>query len=186
MNQTLFSSLKVFPRSGWHLSPHSSCYFQVTLCLPALTQKHASAQGIRGVCIYVVEGIQASETFMARTQAIEQLWINIRLKGGDLLTAGCIYRSPSGNAYQGVDEFGHLLSSVQAESPSHLICGDFNVPQIDWASSFCHAPDSHHAHKFLDVIYNSLLFQHVTQPTRSGKEKHLMFSTCRSRMKRVW
>ena len=135
------------------------------------------AQGIRGICIYVVDGIQAAEFSIARTHAIEQLWIRIRLKGGDLLTAGCIYRSPSGNAHQSVDELEQLLCSVMAESPSHLlICGDFNVPQIDWVSSFCHAPDSHHAHKFLDLIHNNLLFQHVTQPTRfrEGETPHVL------------
>ena len=39
------------------------------------------AQGIRGICIYVVvDGIQASEISIAWTHAMEQLWLRIRLK----------------------------------------------------------------------------------------------------------
>ena len=130
-------------------------------------EKQRSNKGIRGVCIFVINSIPATEVSFSRHCVIEQVWINIKLKGSDRLTAGCLYRSPSCNAHQSVDELAHLLYSVLAASPTHLlICGDFNIPQIDWASNFCNAPDSHFAHKFLDAIHNCLLFQHVTQPTR--------------------
>ena len=66
-----------------------------------------------------------------------------------------------------MDEIAHLFHLVYASNPSHLlIAGDFNLPQVDWASGFCSAPDTHHAHKFLDVVHDCFLFQHVLQPTR--------------------
>ena len=135
------------------------------------------AKGIRGICIYVADYIQATEISFAGTFTVEQLWISIRLKGTDRLMAGCVYRSPSGNPDRSMDELAHLLYSVLAASPSHLlICGDFNVPQIDWGSSFCSASDSHFSHKFLNVVHNCLLFQHVTQPTRfrEGETPHTL------------
>ena len=50
---------------------------------------------------------------------------------------------------------------------SHLlISGDFNVPHIDWREGYCTAPASHFSHRFLELAQDSLLFQHVTQPTR--------------------
>ena len=79
-----------------------------------------------------------------------KMYLATLLNGGDLLTAGCLYCSPSGNAHQGVDEWEHLLYSVLAVSASSLlICGNSNILQIHWASSFCCAPDSHHAQMFL-------------------------------------
>ena len=128
---------------------------------------HRIAKSSRGVCIYVADGIQAREITFARTCSVEHLWISIQLKNSDILTAGCVYRSPSGNAHESVDEIVHLLHSVLAANPSHLlICGDFNIPQVDWISSFSSAPDAHFSQKFLDAVHSCLLFQHVTQPTR--------------------
>ena len=128
---------------------------------------HRTTKGSRGVCIYVADGIQASETTFARTHSVEHLWINLQLKNSDILTAGCVYRSPLENAHESVDEIVHLLHSVLAANSSHLlICGDFNIPQVDWISSFSSAPDAHFSHKFLDAVHSCLLFQHVTRPTR--------------------
>ena len=154
---------------------HTHCISTALLALPGYNffsnfdseAIQEGTQGLRGVCIYVNEDIQASEVSFATSHLIEQLWISIRLKDSDLLTAGCLYRSPSCNAHQSVNELEHLLHSVLTASPSHiLISGDFNVPQIDWSSSFCSAPELHFAHRFLDTIHNCMLFQHVTQPTR--------------------
>ena len=132
---------------------------------------------LRGICVYVRAGLQVSELNFVRTPSIEQLWISVRLRGAEQLIAGCLYRSPSRNAHQCMDEIAHLLYSVLAASPSHLlICGDFNIPQIDWASSFCQAPELHYAHRFLNIIHNCLLFQHVLQPTRfrEGETPHIL------------
>ena len=80
---------------------------------------------------------------------------------------GCIYRSPSGDPHQSVDELAKLLHMVVETNPSHLlIAGDFNLPQIDWSVAYCDAPDSHHSHKFLNAVHDCLLFQHIHCPTR--------------------
>ena len=74
---------------------------------------------------------------------------------------------PSADPHQSVDELAQVLQAVHSSNPSHLlVTGDFNLPQIDWTSSFCAAPDSHHAHKFLAAVQDCLLFQHAMQPTR--------------------
>ena len=60
-----------------------------------------------------------------------------------------------------------FFHEVMAAKPSHLlICGDFNVPQVDWATNYCRAPDTHFSHKFVSIIQDCMLFQHVTSPTR--------------------
>ena len=44
--------------------------------------------------------------------------------------------------------------------------GDFNYPEIDWNYTISRAAESHPSHIFLHSIQDSLLYQHVTQPTR--------------------
>ena len=123
--------------------------------------------GVRGVCIYVRDHLHAAQVTFTDTNLIEHVWLQIRLRGADTLLLGCIYRSPSGDPHQSVDEVVNLLHEVHKSNPSHLlVTGDFNLPQIDWEMSFCSAAESHHAHKFLAAIQDCLLFQHVTQPTR--------------------
>ena len=44
--------------------------------------------------------------------------------------------------------------------------GDFNYPEIDWNYTISRAAEIHPSHIFLHSIQDSLLYQHVTQPTR--------------------
>ena len=123
--------------------------------------------GTRGICIYTRDCIRVAQVRFAHPILTEHIWLQISLKGSDKLLLGCVYRSPSCDSHQSVDELVRLLHEVNMTSPSHLlVTGDFNLPQINWATSFCSAPESHHAHKFLAAVHDCLLFQHVTQPTR--------------------
>ena len=123
--------------------------------------------GCRGICVYVKSSLQASEVSFLETHSIEQLWIKIRLTGSDELVAGCLYRSPSASPVESIEEIASLFRRVHEMNSSHLlICGDFNVPQIDWSLHLCLSPDTHIAHKLLGIIHECLLFQHVLHPTR--------------------
>ena len=123
--------------------------------------------GIRGICVFVRDGIQAAQVSLGDQARIEHLWLQIKLTGSDKLLVGCVYRSPSGDAHQSVDELVSLLHTAHKSEASHLlIAGDFNLPQINWTKSFCSASESHYAHNFLAAVHDCLLFQHVTQPTR--------------------
>ena len=67
---------------------------------------------------------------------------------------------------QTMEELAVLSNSVAMCEPSHLlICGDFNIPQIDWVQKFSIASETHPSRKFLNIV-QECLFQHVTQPTR--------------------
>ena len=130
-------------------------------------ESHLGSSGTRGICAYVRESISASEVSFPRTQFKEQLWIQVKMKGNDVLMVGCIYRSPSGDPYLSVEHLTDLLRLVCLQNPSHLcIVGDFNMPQIDWRNNCCLTPDHHYAHTFLNAVHDAFLFQHVTEPTR--------------------
>ena len=125
------------------------------------------ASGQRGICVYVKDCFRASVISFSEPLHIEHLWIRVKLQGSDCLVAGCVYRSPSANPGPSMDELNILLHTVHSTNPSHLlICGDFNVPHIDWATQFCSAPESHIAHKLLSMVHDCLLYQHVMYPTR--------------------
>ena len=133
----------------------------------SLSRYNLGATGIRGICVFVKEGIKVTEIAFIEAQIIEQLWVKVKLKGTDYLLAGCIYRSPSANPAQSVDELTSIFHAVLTNKPSHLlICGDFNFPQVDWLTHFCTAHESHITHRFLNLVQDCLLYQHVTQPTR--------------------
>ena len=95
------------------------------------------------------------------SSSVEHLWIKVKLTGTDQLVAGCIYRSPSSDTGQSVEELSVLFNSVVMSEPSHLlICGDFNMPQIDWVHKYSMASVSHPSHKFLSIVQECLLFQY--------------------------
>ena len=131
------------------------------------SERNLGRSGTRGICIYIRDGIQAAQVRLNDPQLTEHIWLEFQLRGADKLLVGCIYRSPSVDPHRRVDELAHLLQQVHLSDPSHLlVAGDFNLPQINWETNFCSAPESHHAHKFLAAAQECLLFQHVMRPTR--------------------
>ena len=132
-----------------------------------MSEEYLGRSGNRGICVFVRESCGANQVFFTEPKLTEHIWLEIKLRGNDKLTVGCVYRSPSVSPHMSVDELAHLFHAVLATNPTHLlIAGDFNLPQIDWTNSFCSAPENHHSHKFLDVVQECMLFQHVLQPTR--------------------
>ena len=110
----------------------------------------------------VNEFLKASTHTFCDAELIEQLWIQVRLEGADKLLIGCLYRSPSDNGHQSVNNLVKLLCVVCDTNPSHLLlAGDFNLPEIDWQNSFSTAPDNHYTHTFIDAINGCFLHQHV-------------------------
>ena len=71
---------------------------------------HLGAKGIRGICVYVIDNIRASEVMLSKSSLTECLWIKIDLLGADQLIVGCIYRSPSANPDRSIDELGGIFS----------------------------------------------------------------------------
>ena len=122
--------------------------------------------GLRGICVYVADGLPCCEITFPGSEFSEQLWVRIKLQGGDSLTVGCVYRSPSCGE-DSIAHFRHLMQMVMVTNPSHLLlAGDFNLGDIDWQNHLSLAPPSHYSHSFLEVVDDYFLHQHVNFPTR--------------------
>ena len=137
---------------------------------------HLGTSGQRGLAIFIAEHLKAGEIEFPANSFSEQLWVRVRLRGGDALTAGCIYRSPN-SSVENTMELCKLLEEASASSTTHLlIVGDFNLSDIDWDSGLSVAPANHVSHSFLEATRNSFLFQHVDAPTRfrQGNTPHIL------------
>ena len=123
--------------------------------------------GTRGVAIHIRDTIKATELKVPGFTGIEHLWVKLKLRGSDCLTIGCIYRSPSSSDQDSIANLNGLFQTVRGLHSSHLlIAGDFNLPQIDWNAKLSSAPTSHVSHRFLEMLNDNFLFQHVDKPTR--------------------
>ena len=99
---------------------------------------------------------------LSKTQNFEeQLWISIRLQSHAKLL---LYRSQSIDTTTSTKQLCSLLKIVIDTNPPHLIImGDFNDTEIDLNYTISRSAENH---IFLHIIQDSLLYQHVTQPTR--------------------
>lgn len=118
----------------------------------------------RGVLIYTKSELKAvpSEVNDA-CEGDGSCWCELRLSGNDKLLIGCVYRSPNSDSKNN-DLIISDLKNVCSKSFSHvLICGDFNLPGIDWGENW--ETESDLGKKYVDGFRDCFLFQHVTEPT---------------------
>lgn len=98
----------------------------------------------RSTCLYVRTSLNPQEHFTEGEGEPIGAWCALRLRDGDKLLIGCVYRSPSN---QSADDI-HFINQLNT---SHFLCmGDFNFPQIDWNSETCLALAASASSKFLD------------------------------------
>lgn len=133
------------------------------------TKENLGRSGERGVCVFVRDDILTSAIPISdpASRFREQLWLQLKLRDNKILIVGCIYRSPSYTTHNNVVYLEHLFRAICDLAPTHLlITGDFNFPLIDWDTEYCSAPEGHPSHKFVKIVQDSFLFQHVKRPTR--------------------
>ena len=120
----------------------------------------------RGVGIYVKDGI--SSVFLQNTsnRGVESVHLLLQTKNGWLMVQ-CIYRSPSSG-----NESILELKAVMEYKPENynitqrIITGDFNIKEIDWELEISTGGEQHIATKFIELIRDNYLFQHIKEPTR--------------------
>lgn len=130
------------------------------------SQSNLGTSGQRGICVYISSVFEVVEHSWP-SQGVEHLWCELELVGRDRLLIGCVYRSPSANIQDSVQQLGVIFRQACELGASHvMICGDFNLPEIDWNSEVSSAPESHPSHDFIDIVQSCFFFQHIREPTR--------------------
>lgn len=124
----------------------------------------------RGVAIYTHSAIEKSVNQVVSFSKFEEACIlEIRLRSGDVMLFGCVYRSPTEteSSQENNQRLNRLLSTISKKKYSHIcIVGDFNYKDINWNSSTTTNSDVSDDAKFLEAIKDSFLHQHVDKPTR--------------------
>lgn len=121
----------------------------------------------RGVLIYTSKILDTNPVDMkALADFDENVWVEIKLREQDKLLIGCVYRSPNSSASNNVSVMNGLQKICEQRRYSHiLICGDFNMPEIDWEKETTSTSEQHVAYTFLECTKDCYLVQHVREPT---------------------
>ena len=127
----------------------------------------------RGVAIYTKQSLNAVSLDTPEIKFKDAAWINIPGKHKDNLLVGCIYRSGTPEKAKRLDPDLHNMikhMTLNAGFKNVLMTGDFNHPKILWTPSpvVCtnHLSDEHPDVRFVNLLQDTMLHQHVTQPTR--------------------
>ena len=130
----------------------------------------------RGIAVYIHKSLEKSTIQVTPSQDFKEVcFIEIRLRGGDILLFGCCYRSPTktDSSDDNNENLNRLIKSVSLKKYTHTcLVGDFNYKTINWSTwTTSHGKDSAEA-LFIDGIRDCFLHQHVNKPTRiRGNDK---------------
>ncbi|XP_004206196.1 uncharacterized protein LOC101238883 [Hydra vulgaris] len=121
-----------------------------------------------GVAIYVDTSLKPNEVSeIVLLDSPEQIWCEISY-GSEHILLGCIYRphtlDPLENIEASIIKANELLSKIYS---GLLICGDFNLPGINWDLSSIPTVSNTDilSSNFIDILAESFLIQFVTKPT---------------------
>ena len=124
----------------------------------------------RGIAVYTHQSLDKSTIQIKSVHGFEEACLlEIRLRGGDVLLFGCLYRSPTTTDTSDTnnDSLISLLKSVSLKKYSHVcIVGDFNYNSIDWTLWKAKQGENSKEAKFIEGVRDSFLYQHVESPTR--------------------
>ena len=124
-----------------------------------------------GVILYIKESIQAYEIKLEKEAECEEaVWCNI-VSGNSTLTVGLVYRSPNINT----EENEKIQNAIKEVSKRDcIIMGDFNHGHIQWKSLQSTGSEDQ---KFLNLVQDSFLIQHVLEPTRGENVLDIVLSS---------
>ena len=149
-------SLAIFELEGYR----TYLNFDPTVCNLGMT-------GIRGLCIFIRQGLQCLPFLTVSRAGIEALCLRVPLSGSDSLLLGALYRSPSSCLKASTSEICNLMQQISESASTHiLLSGDFNYPGINWDSLSSNMPQDHPTTLFLDTLSDCFLTQHIQEPTR--------------------
>lgn len=123
-----------------------------------------------GVAILVKKGIAYEEvnSLIANSERshLETTWVELTNNDRSSITIGVVYLPPKATPDR-VTDLSNLIA--QASSLNHnetIVTGDFNHPDVDWATLSSRHLQNHTDHILLKCIKDNFLTQHIHQPTR--------------------
>lgn len=125
-----------------------------------------------GVFIYVHNSLVSAEILRDEISCFEDcVACKAKVPDGPSLVIAAFYRSPSSLSHNNLALTDAISKVMQYDSTYHILCGDFNFPDIDW--TLYSSPPVWDF--FLDNINEHNLVQFVKQPTRDKSILDLFF-----------
>ena len=115
-----------------------------------------------GVALYVRSNFFSSECENLNSKKCESMWCKVYVNSVDYIIVGVCYRSPDVEDKEREQLFDCIKSATDLKYPV-LIMGDFNFPGVSWAQL---KADDAGGQKFVNVVMDCFLEQHVLTPTR--------------------
>ena len=125
-----------------------------------------------GVLLYIKETIQAyyEVQLQEETDCNEAIWCTL-VTGHTTVTIGVVYRCPN-ITKQNIETIHNVISEVS--KGDCIIMGDFNHGNIKWATLQCTGVEDQ---KFLCLVQDNFLTQHVFEPTRAERVLYIVLSS---------
>ena len=136
---------------------------------------HSSGEGGlgKGVALYIKNNLNHSACPRFDNVAFDcSVWCTIQLSDNKRLLVGVVYRSPNSSDTNNQRMLEMLRIASTANCDYLMVCGDFNVPKIDWQRSQCHDSPTSFTAWFMEEIEQFNWFQHSINYTRfKGTQK---------------
>jgi len=130
---------------------------------------HSSGTGGlgKGVGLYIHDSLNHSACpIMEKSNFDCSAWTQIKVNNTDILLVGVVYRSPN-STHENNEQLIRIMETTKNIKYSQLVIfGDFNFPNINWKLKSCQDSENSPSIKFLHMMEELDLVQHVTESTR--------------------
>ena len=135
----------------------------------------------RGAALYISDALNHSACPLFDDVVYDcSAWSCIKMLSGKKLLVGVVYRSPNSSEENNQNLLSILRKASAANYSQVCICGDFNLPRIDWRTRRSLDPETSFTLRFMEEIDMSW-FQHVKTSTRFRNDQNscldLVFSS---------
>ena len=136
-----------------------------------INQVNLNTESGKGIIVYSHYSLDKSVIQIKLGNSFDEACLlEVRLRNGDTLLFGCIYRSPTHteSSDENNEQLIKLIEKINAKKYSHIcLVGDFNYKNINWKTWTTPHGESSKESKFLDILRDCFLFQQVEEVTRS-------------------
>ena len=121
----------------------------------------------KGVALYVKDTLNHSACLALESVEFDcSTWCSVLLSDGKRLLIGVIYRSPNSPDTNNQNMLNILKLASAFRSDYLMVCGDYNLPKINWSTNQCLDAESSFTAQFLEVFEQVNWYQHARANTR--------------------
>ena len=136
---------------------------------------HTSGNGGpgRGAALYVNNSLNHSGCPKLEDLPFDcSAWCTVKLSNNKLLLAGVVYRSPNSEEQNNKNLLEIMRRAAEVRCDYFMLCGDYNLPLINWSENRCLDSDQSFTAEFVETILDLNLFQHVRDSTRFRNDQN--------------